>query len=34
MHVNIDVNNVLMLNAKEKHSHNTLKTYTAEPKSD
>ena len=29
----LDVNNVLMLNAKEQYSHNMLKIYTAEPKS-
>ena len=33
MHVNIDVNNVLMLNAKGQYSY-MFKTDTAEPKSD
>ena len=34
MHEKIDVNNALMLNAKEQCSYNMLKTYIAEPKSD
>ena len=34
MHEKTDVNNVLMLNAKEQYSHNMLNTYIAEPKSD